>query len=590
MQREAVVPTERRITHDWSAARPRTRGWLRVSRWKAWLRQRSGIISLGLALLPLAAGLAWAMHATADARRNVVYWDELDTALALVLRLEAGPTAMETAREILRINNEHRMVTSRLLFIVQYHLTGTLNFDGLNWLGNLSILTACVILVLHAGTPLRRLLLGLALGLMIFQLGNYENLLWSGASIDHFTVLLLATVAALALANPTTTRTVVAALAGIAASFTLAHGLAIWPAGILALRARRRALLAWLVTGTAAATAFLSGFRVNEAQSFPEASIEAALRVMKYWLALLGATPSVGHTELAPWAGAALLGGIGWMVGRRRFRRDPAVAALLAFLLIGAALIAAGRAEHSQGVVFSRYHVISALAWAVTFTLVLEHIGAGRHPRLTLAAGALVLTAFFFASNRSHADETDSWITCRDLAVNHYIRHRADGRGAFALHPQPAHSTRLLREAEGKGVYVLPPACLPATPEPAARESARIAYYVEEAAANDTCLAVTGWAGIPGLSLRRGDIRLILRHASGPRVFSTVTVPREDVPRLMKQPTWTNSGFSFVVPAGTLPPGEHRIGLLLGRGRNAEYVMTATSLHVPPPRAETAAR
>ena len=551
---------------------------------------RGGGLALTAALLCLVATFTWALHLTADARRNIVYWDEFDTALALILHLDAEPTFAEAGREILRINNEHRMVTSRLLSAAQYWLTGTLNFVFLNWAGNLAILAACGLLVAHARSPLRRLLLGAALAALVFQLGNYENLVWSGASIDHFLVLLFATAASVALAVPTRRRIVFAALTGVAATFTLAHGLAIWPAGALALRDRRRALLAWLVTGATVTLLFLSGFRLNEAQAFPFPSWEAARKVALYWLSLLGATPAMGHAPLAPVAGSALLAIIGWLAARGLIRREPAAATLLIFLVLGAALIAAGRAEHSQGVVFSRYHVISALAWALVFALTAERIGAARGPRLTFGAAAAVLTAFFFASNRSHADETDSWITCRDLAVNHYIRHRADGRGAFALHPQPAHSTRLLREAEGKGVYVLPPACLPATPEPAARESARIAYYVEEAAANDTCLAVTGWAGIPGLSLRRGDIRLILRHASGPRVFSTVTVPREDVPRLMKQPTWTNSGFSFVVPAGTLPPGEHRIGLLLGRGRDAEYVMTATSLHVPPSRAEKADR
>ena len=62
------------------------------------------IVLLLLALLPV-----WRVFdLTADARRNVVYWDEFDTALALALKLDSRPPVAEIARELLSVTNQQR--------------------------------------------------------------------------------------------------------------------------------------------------------------------------------------------------------------------------------------------------------------------------------------------------------------------------------------------------------------------------------------------------------------------------------------------------------------------------------------------------
>ena len=74
-------------------------------------RPRAALAALGLlALLPVWMIL---VHTT-DARRDIVYWDEFDTALNLVLRLKDGFTPGDFCRELLAGNNGHRMATSQI--------------------------------------------------------------------------------------------------------------------------------------------------------------------------------------------------------------------------------------------------------------------------------------------------------------------------------------------------------------------------------------------------------------------------------------------------------------------------------------------
>ena len=537
------------------------------------------LVLILVALLPL-----WrVLDLTADARRDVVYWDEFDTALALALKLDSRPPVGEIARELLSLNNEHRMVLSRLIFATSYWLTGGIDFVALDWIGNLAIVAACLALVLHVRAPRQRLLLGLLLAAFVFQLGNYENLVWSGASIDHFVVILFALLAALALSAAGTSRLAGAIAAGLAASFTLAHGLAIWPAGavLLAVQRRHRDLLFWLAAGAVATTLFLAGFRMNAGHAGPVFSLEQAGRVLLYWLSLLGSTPSLGHAVAAPFAGAALVTLSALLLRRRGARDYPVAYILLLFLGLAGAMIALGRAEHAKGVVYSRYQIISAMAWAVALWLAVERAGLLRRPWLVLPASAALLLAFNFAANRSHHAALDSWITCRDLAVNHYFEHGEDGRGAFTLHPIPAHATSLLHEARRRGIYSLEPVCRPEDASPRAVESGRITYHLETVQADADRTIVKGWAGIDGEAFARGAIRVILRAGNTRRLFTAVSVPREDVPRVMGRPEWRNAGFFLALPTADVPAGEHQVGLLVRAGGRDEFVMTASTLAVP---------
>jgi hypothetical protein len=539
---------------------------------------------LGLALLPV----AYVLERSAPGRLNIVYWDEFDTALRLAVKLHEGQGTGVFLQDLFAINNEHRMVTSRLLFAVLYWTTGTIDFGVVGRIGVGSLIALVVLLAATAGTAGRAVRLTVLLAFLLFQLEHYENFLWSGASIDHFTVVFLLGAAVVALTRGGPAGLVAAGGAGIAATYTLAHGLIIWPLGalLLVLTPGRRGLLPWLALSVVVIGTYFTGFKVNPAQSFVTFSPEGILRILHYWLSILGAVPALDSASWAPWLGAGLLAGFGYGAARGGLRRER-VAMFLALGAIGAAgIIAVGRAAESGGQVFSRYYVLSGTAWALVLFAVLERHTHPRRPWQVLAPLLPSLIAFNVSANREFADERDSWIECRNLAVLGYIQHGRDGLGSFPLHPHPEVSSPLLATAEKLGVYRLGTICAPSGMPKDAREVGTIQYYVEELSTNNRALTVRGWAAPTGRRSVRDSIHLVLHSPQGTHVFATVPTTRPDVAQILKQPSWINSGVYFARRLDRLPAGEYRIGFLIKDGGRPEFTLSAHRVILDGPRSQ----
>lgn len=564
-----------------SPLRCRAAAWVGRSVQVLWSRRRALAI-IAVVALSLAPAIH-IFHHTLVVRRDIAYWDEYDTALAFILKLREGITPEAFLQDLFAVNNEHRMVTSRLLFAGSYWLTGTINFAVIDLVGNATIVALCVLLVASTGTLARRLQLGVLLAFLIFQLEHYENFLWSGSSIDHFQVVLLSAGALFALNRKTRAATLAGGLLAILATFTLAHGLAVWPMGalLLALSGRRRDLAIWGTVGLLAVAGFFTGFSVNAAESFVSFSPTGVRKVVHYWLSILGAVPALGQARAAPWLGGGLLCILVYVGWRGAPRRDRLALMLAGFALAAAGLIAIGRAEHSAGEVYSRYYVLSALAWALALFMLLNRHTHPRRPLPVLAAILPPLLAFNLVANRLFADEFDSWLNCRDIAAVNYKQYGADGHGPFKLHPAPARSTALLRQAEARGVYQLGPICLPVRFPAKAAESSRITYFLEEISTAGEAAAVRGWAAISGQTLSRGSIHLVLRSGTATHVFTTVTIPRTDVAKAMRQAGWTNAGFHFARRLAKMPAGEFQIGLLVYDDATPYYIMTDHRITLP---------
>jgi len=524
-----------------------------------------------LAFLPLAyVGLR-----AVEASRNVAYWDEFETALALIMRLHSGVTPGVFLDDLFAVNNEHRMVMSRLLFAVSYGLTGTINFSAISLLGNFCLLALCAILLVGARTAPRRLRLGLVLALGLFQLENYENFLWSGSSIDHFQVLLYVGATVAALAHGTRTAWLVAGLCALLATFTLAHGLLVWPLGAALLWRVRRTpqLIGWGVLATLVVSGYALGFSTNSAHRFAGLTLAGAQEILRYWLTLLGTVPALGHTGLAPWLGVALLAVLGWLGAHGALRRERVAYPLAWFGVAALALVAAGRAEQVGGLVMSRYVILSAITWSLAAFMLLERFSDPRRPLAALTWCLPVLVVFNLSANRAYASAVDSWLDCRDIAAARFTQHGVDGRGNFALSPMPARATTLLNEAERRGVYRMGSVCLPRAFS-AATPSERIRWEIDELTVSDRSSFVRGWAVIPGVRSERGQINVVLRSATATHVFSTVSTQRPDVASSLGDPQLNRCGYLFARRRDRLPAGDYQLGFLIKQGGASEYLMT----------------
>lgn len=519
--------------------------------------------------------------------RNIVFWDEFDTALDLILRINAGADWRELVQRFFAINNEHRTVTSRLMFAASYWLTGTVNFHVIGAIGNLFIVGACATLVGATQGWERRLRLAVVLSFLLFQLEHFENFLWSGASIDHFQVVALGVIAIAALARGTTRAAVVAGVFGVLATFTLAQGNVVWPVGALLLWHQRRwnHLIGWCAGGGAVVAAFLHGFEFNPGHNISEISLRSISVVVRYWLALLGGPLTLGDAGFAPFPGLVLLSGLGVLTARGALAREP-LAMFSALFAVGAlALVAFGRSEIAQAEINSRYLILGALAWALMIFMLLEFGTEPTKPFRLLSCLLPALAAFNISANVRFSPVAESFVEVRDRAATSYKQYGEDGRGLTRLHPRDQHAAVLLAMALERGVYRLPRVSEPVE-FPDAQPSQQIITYVDELIASDRAVTVGGWAMIPGRVSRRGAVHLVLRSKTSTLIFTALTLQRPDVAAAYKEPKWRLSGFRAVIGRNRLPAEDFEVGVLIADGDDAEYIMTANRLELSGPEAK----
>jgi hypothetical protein len=533
-----------------------------------------------LAVLPV----AYMAIRVCDASRNIVFWDEFESVLDFIVRLDSGSGGSDFLQQISAIKSDHRTVTSRLVFALSYWLTGGVNFHVIGAIGNLTFLGFCLVLVASVRGWERRVRLAVFLAFGLFQLELYEPFLWSGASIDHFQILLLAGGALAALARNTRVALLGGGLLALLATFTLAHGLVVWPLGAVMLgRERRwRALVAWGGFAALALAVFLHGHVIDSAHRVLDLSFTGVGEILKFWLALLGGPLTLGDRSSAPIVGIALLVLVGWLVARGAWTREPILVPVALFAIGSLALVAYGRVTVAGPDIESRYLALGAIAWTLVAFLVLEHCTSSARPYRLLAWCLPALVAFNLAANLHFSGRADIFLYSRDHPAIRFKLHGEEGHaGDFRLHPTKGRTEKLLAEAAARGIYQLPSFSAPKAFR-LGPPSSRLITYVTDLTINEQAVGFEGWAMIRARRSRRGEIHVVLRSAQSELVFSTMGVTRLDVARALQEPLWRECGYSFVVSRAELPAEDFQIGLLIASGRRVEYAMTDHWLRLAP--------
>jgi hypothetical protein len=272
-----------------------------------------------------------------------------------------------------------------------------------------------------------------------------------------------------------------------------------------------------------------------------------------------------------------LLIGLGVVVARGAMTREP-VAVFSALFAVGAlGLVAFGRSEIAGPEINSRYMVLGALAWSLLIFILLEFGARSERPFRQLVWLVPALAAFNLAANLRFAPLAEGFIEVRDRAATSFMQFGEDGRGITRLHPQERHADIILKMAEERGVYRLPPVSHPAQ-FPRATEAPHIVAYLDELLVNERAITAGGWAMRPGKESRRGQVYLVLRSAQSTLYFSTVTLLRPDVAKAYNEPKWRRSGFRAVIERSRLPAEDFDVGVLIADGDAAEFIMTRNRL------------
>ena len=481
------------------------------------------------------------------AYRDAPFWDEFGTTLGFLTRLHDSSSWRETLGLFLAADSHHCMVTSRLIFAGSYLLTGQINFIALAAIGNLAILGAILVLAAQPRDWNLRLVYAALLCLLIFQLQHFENQLLSYAAIDHYQVVLWAAVSLAALQRRGAVWVALAGLAATAGTFTLAHGLAVFPAGVvlLALGRRWRGLAVWAAWAVAAGILFFWLAKPVAPSGESLGSAAGLWAMVRYWLMLLGSVPGLEHPVLSPLLGLVGLGVAAGLASREGWRREPVLGAFLVFVLGATLLIAYGRFTLAAPQIAPRYFVQSALFWATLLTILAE-TAVPKHRFLQWALPVtLGVSAFNVVASTRYLPVAEDFFRRRLETIRYYDKWLTLGGAPHPIYPDYTQADQILNTALDKGIYRLQARTSPPIAKRVQSKEQAMAYYLDEVVLADRRLHVRGWM----LPNEKGqeDLQpyLVLKTADREFVFQGRRQRRPDVAKDFNRPDALNSGFVF---------------------------------------------
>ncbi|HWX22999.1 MAG TPA: hypothetical protein VN578_24115 [Candidatus Binatia bacterium] len=331
-----------------------------------------------LTLLPLAF-LVWAVVHYAI---PVPFLDEWDF-IPLLEKLYRGELAPS---DLWAPHNEHRIPLSKYLMLALARLTGW----NINYELAFSVILATGILALllyQLRTTGKRLkIAGLqwaapALSVLVFSLAQYQNWLW-GQQFHIFLHLLVVVAGIVLLASPAFSwlRFALAALLGLAATYSFGSGIAFWPVGLLLLlwkrpvvRPRAASSLVWLGVSCLSLAPYFYHYHTPQAQSLPGLLLTLPASYLGYVLKYLGGI-CAQYQGAGPYALACGLGVLLATAGAAAIllrRKIADVETLLPYIgfglysIFGALLCGIARVRFgSEQALSSRYCTLTAPLWA----------------------------------------------------------------------------------------------------------------------------------------------------------------------------------------------------------------------------------
>lgn len=337
-------------------------------------------------------------------------------------------------------NNSHVTLTNHIAYWAQFSLLGHINFQFLQWMGNLQIPLLAIVLYAALKKHLndRPLLLALIV-LSLFQIQWWEAALWAMTSLSNFSVIVFSFASIYCLVLPASKVRVAACIAlALLASWSQINGLLVWP--IL--------LLHWMNSGKPGLSVFLrlapfialaclpflliptddSAARVWDATR----TLPALLLAPVSTAALLGSAIGLDHqrTALSLIAGVPLTAyAVNVLFKGRRLPFDFLTGAML-FILGSAFMIAVGRYGfgHMELVMQSRYKPYPVLLLLLLAVHYLSH----RQASASFKSIAAFMLVFFIALNAG------SWLA-NTVHTQHRIERHRDSNEIWLMSGNAEH-------------------------------------------------------------------------------------------------------------------------------------------------------
>ena len=535
-----------------------------------------------VALLPVVF-MAWQ---SANLLQNMPMWDEFETVLAFLVNYRASTSVEESVRAFFATANEHVVLTSRLLMVLLYEVTGKINFEYLAIIGNAFMLGVVFLIGRQEKKRGFGLFCAAIASLLIFHMQHYENLFSSYASIDHFQVVFLTTACLIMVLQEGAWRLFAGAVLATLAVFTLAHGVAVVvvAGGALLLQRRTRAFFIWSGIGTVLVAVFFwrLGLFSPTPSSLNPAKMPNIGAWLSYWLTMVGGVPAIGHPRIALVSGVFALITTGLLLVRGGFRRDPFLITLALNSILACAFIAYGRVN-AEGVsaLSSRYMVQSAMIWIALSVLLVKSLP---QPKLTVI-GSSVLVALAIglniAANQQFSEEAHRFVQRRIDAARYY-----DERGTFEglrtpIFPRSQKADLIVQTAERTRIFEIEAEDSSEVMFPGNLTLFPIIFHFDKVTVASENVHVRGWMLTKDQISTDLEAHLLLEQENHRYLFRAFPEPRPDVAAANPGRTDTETcGFYYVIPKDSLAPGTYTLKVVYIGPRRLLYNNTPQTIAI----------
>ncbi len=541
---------------------------------------------------------------------NVPYFDDY-AYLEYMLKLIQAPHAWEFLRELEYKHNGHGVITAKLVFWVDYWLTGQVNYRTLILTGSGLVLALFGYFWKVLSVNKLPLFFLLPVALFLFTPAYHENIFWAAALWQYTASFGIGIVTYYLLAKPTRGAFVGAMIAGFFLTYTNGNGLFGMYIGILIplLQMRYRTAVIWLVACIVTTTLFYWYYPFGFGSLGQEKSLKnSLLTIVSFFgasasylrgrlpeVAILGGTITLLLLGLTIGTGLSYLQGLKlWpkkfaFVGRpflldffTKNQANVSLFALLAWLLVtglGVATARAGQALETPAR-YMIYSVMAVVALYVAFLMLLP-----KRLQWLLAVGMTLLGSIF---------SLGTYLFAGPDVINFRNSLLAD---AFSLQQHRRVSGKLetmsnlltkkyFDEAVEKGMYVFPSTPIPSNLL-AAFDASKV-MNIPWAFEVDTLPA---YGGILINKIRNEQLTfdqtqsenalfLLLKNDSTTYLTAVRQAPNRDRKAFLQTGQFFKGGFEAWVFQDNVPAGRYHLGVLFCEGDRRRVIYTPQQLTI----------
>ena len=316
---------------------------------------------------------------------NLPFMDDYGGVLGFVSDWSQLPTLHEKMLEpFVSQHNEYKLMFANVLYVLQYMVTGHINFAVLSAVGNLLMLPIYFIIYgmwagRNGGTK-ERLLLFAPVSWLLFQFQYYSLLNWPMSSLQHIAVLLFSLLTIYLLSKDELWAFYLSLSSLLLAIGSSGNGFFLVPVACLMLgQFRRPARILCLLCASATMFAFyLYRYNFNSSQAHADHSIISSLHHISplYALSFLGASIATYKSYMpASILGACIFAVFVYSIYDKYYSRNPAVFYSIFFILITSLAVSGLRSDLgiAQSLV-SRYRIYSNLMLVFVYLYASERL------------------------------------------------------------------------------------------------------------------------------------------------------------------------------------------------------------------------